>query len=221
MPKSTFHNLNEEKRERFLAVAHREFGLYDYNQASLSRIVAELGIAKGSVYQYFEDKRDLYYFLLDRAADRKLGYIREAVEKRRAEGDFFAVHAAILLAGARFDFSHPHLSSLLYRAAQGSGDAEAVGLAETLKERSAGFLREFVELAISRGELRSDVDPDLIVQLVNAVTLALEPYMEARYGFSHVTYVREPERELPFSQQDLERAVGELVSVLRQGLEQL
>jgi AcrR family transcriptional regulator len=219
MPKPTFGNLAEEKRERFLAVAHREFALHDYEQASISRIVAELGIAKGSVYQYFEDKRDLYYFLLDRAATRKLDSIREAVQPQREEGDFFEVHAAILLAGARFDFNHPHLSLILYRATQVGGREESVRLSEELKERSVEFLREFVELAIERGELRGDLDPDLVVHLVNAATLALAPYMEVKHGFSHLEHVRDTDRPLPFSQSDLERAVLGLVDVLRQGLQ--
>src|SRR5690242_14812279 len=75
-PKSTFLNLPPEKRERIIELAIEEFSERPYAQASLSRIVARAGIAKGSVYQYFEDKRDLYRWLLtEEVPRRKLAWV--------------------------------------------------------------------------------------------------------------------------------------------------
>ncbi len=60
MPKQTFLNLPEEKRARIVDVALTEFAEKGYTGASITGIVAAAGIAKGSFYQYFEDKDDLY-----------------------------------------------------------------------------------------------------------------------------------------------------------------
>jgi AcrR family transcriptional regulator len=68
MPKDTFFRLPEEKREKLTLLAAQEFAAQPYGQASISRMVAKLGIAKGSIYQYFEDKFDLYRWLLAQAA---------------------------------------------------------------------------------------------------------------------------------------------------------
>ena len=57
MPKDTFTNLPEEKRRHFLNIAIKEFAEHPYNTASISEIVRQAGIAKGSVYQYFENKK--------------------------------------------------------------------------------------------------------------------------------------------------------------------
>ncbi len=65
MPKPTFFNLAEGKRERILSAALDEFAEKGYAGASISGIVAAAGIAKGSFYQYFEDKDDLYIHLYD------------------------------------------------------------------------------------------------------------------------------------------------------------
>jgi AcrR family transcriptional regulator len=70
MPKDTFFRLPEEKREKLTLLAAQEFAAQPYGQASISRMVAKLGIAKGSIYQYFEDKFDLYRWLLA-TADRE------------------------------------------------------------------------------------------------------------------------------------------------------
>ena len=64
MPKQTFFNLAESKRDAFLELAIDEFAKNDYKNASISRIVEKAGIAKGSFYQYFENKADLYLYLI-------------------------------------------------------------------------------------------------------------------------------------------------------------
>ena len=77
MPKQTFLNLPEEKRKAFLEIALEEFADNDYNTASISKIVEKAGIAKGSVYQYFEDKQDLFMYLLDVANKEMMGVIQQ------------------------------------------------------------------------------------------------------------------------------------------------
>ncbi|MBK7920673.1 MAG: TetR/AcrR family transcriptional regulator [Chloroflexi bacterium] len=57
MPKDTFFNLPEDKRALICKVAVAEFAKHRFDKASINRIVAQSGIAKGSFYQYFEDKR--------------------------------------------------------------------------------------------------------------------------------------------------------------------
>ncbi|MCL2857762.1 MAG: TetR/AcrR family transcriptional regulator [Oscillospiraceae bacterium] len=64
MPKQTFFNLPEHKREHVTRCAVSEFARQGYKQASISRIVADAGIAKGSFYQYFEDKDDLFMHIV-------------------------------------------------------------------------------------------------------------------------------------------------------------
>ena len=64
MPKQTFFNLPTHKREHITRCAVSEFARQGYKQASISRIVADAGIAKGSFYQYFEDKDDLFLHIV-------------------------------------------------------------------------------------------------------------------------------------------------------------
>ncbi len=45
MPKATFWNLPEEKRQRIIDLAVAGFAAHDYAVASLSRIVAQAGIS--------------------------------------------------------------------------------------------------------------------------------------------------------------------------------
>ena len=65
MPKQTFFNLPASKRNILLEAAKKEFTRAPLFEASIANIVRAAGIPRGSFYQYFEDKEDLYLYLLD------------------------------------------------------------------------------------------------------------------------------------------------------------
>ncbi|MCB0036140.1 MAG: TetR/AcrR family transcriptional regulator, partial [Anaerolineales bacterium] len=114
MPKETFFNLPDDKRERLLQIAINEFADNDYQNASISRIVKEMGIAKGSFYQYFEDKKDLFMYLIDLSLQEKqqlLGKIDIP-----AEANMFEMLRFVFQMQVKFDFEHPRLSEVGYRA---------------------------------------------------------------------------------------------------------
>ena len=68
MPKQTFLELDNEKRERIIRTALKEFAAYGYAGSSTNRIVKESGISKGSLFKYFESKEDMYFYLIDTVA---------------------------------------------------------------------------------------------------------------------------------------------------------
>jgi AcrR family transcriptional regulator len=63
MPKQTFFNLPKEKRDRIIAAAKEVFSKNSYEEASINQIVKLAQIPRGSFYQYFADKDDLYGYL--------------------------------------------------------------------------------------------------------------------------------------------------------------
>ena len=65
MPSTTFFNLPPPKRERLLRAAVSEFIQKPFNEVSINRIIRVAGIPRGSFYQYFEDKSDLFRYILD------------------------------------------------------------------------------------------------------------------------------------------------------------
>jgi|AKZA01.1.fsa_nt_gi Transcriptional regulator len=65
MPKKLFHELHEDKKKRIISVSISEFAKYGYADSSTNRIVKASEISKGSLFKYFENKEDLYFYLLD------------------------------------------------------------------------------------------------------------------------------------------------------------
>lgn len=69
MPKATFFNLKEEKRLKIENAPVKEFSRGTLEEASISNIVQEAGIPRGSFYQYFEDKEDAIKFIIQKFID--------------------------------------------------------------------------------------------------------------------------------------------------------
>lgn len=64
MPTSTFFNLPPPKREKLLCAAIAEFARKPYGEVSINRIIQAAEIPRGSFYQYFADKTDLFRYVL-------------------------------------------------------------------------------------------------------------------------------------------------------------
>jgi len=62
MPKETFFNLNEEKQEKIMRSAVHEFQGSGFENGNVGRIAKNAGVAKGSMYQYFENKKELFLY---------------------------------------------------------------------------------------------------------------------------------------------------------------
>ncbi len=57
-----------ERRQQILAAAREVFSKRGYHQATIDDIVASAGVARGTFYLYFEDKRAVFADLVDRFA---------------------------------------------------------------------------------------------------------------------------------------------------------
>ena len=67
-PKTTEKLPKAERRQQILAVAREVFARRGYHQTTVDDIVAEAGVARGTFYLYFEDKRGVFEELVDRFA---------------------------------------------------------------------------------------------------------------------------------------------------------
>ena len=87
MPTQTFFRLPEEKRTRLTGAAWKEFTAVRLADASINRVVRDARIPRGSFYQYFGGKEDLFLLLLDTMYDAALDLAAGALDE--AKGDLF------------------------------------------------------------------------------------------------------------------------------------
>src|SRR4030042_3679197 len=86
---ATFRHLPPDKQERVLDAALAEFADQGYQGASLNRLVAQAGIAKGSLYQYFPNKEGVFYYVFQYAL-KLVRHTLTTVKDETLEENFFS-----------------------------------------------------------------------------------------------------------------------------------
>ena len=206
----TFHNLSPEKQERVLAAALGEFADKGYAQASVNTMVSASGIAKGSIYQYFKDKKSLFLYIFDFA----IGMVRRtllAVKEETREVDFFVRLEKSLLAGVDFIRRHPRVYGLYLKILFDQHVPRRQELLLAVRQFAAEYLGSLVRQGQARGELRADLPPGAVIFLLDAL---LDRFLQAT-ALPSFDVTLGLDRAGP---EDLRGRVGELVDLLRTGL---
>jgi TetR/AcrR family transcriptional regulator len=207
---STFLNLPSEKQERVLKAALGEFSDKGYQQASINAMVSVSGIAKGSLYQYFKDKKSLFLYIFDFA----IGMVRRTllkVKEDTREENFFVRLEKSLLAGVDFVHRHPRVYGLYLKILFDQHMPRRQELLQAVRQFAAEYLKSLVRQGQARGELRGDLPQGAVIFLLDAL---LDRFLQAfAVPFFDVT--------LGLDRANLEEVkerVGELVTLLRTGL---
>ncbi len=215
VPKPTFFNLPEEKRQRLIDLAVEEFATHDYRVASVSRIVARAGIAKGSLYQYFDDKRDLFLYLLKVAVDqRRLDFLRDAQPAAEGRG-FFDMLRWMLSGSVQTARAHPQLSQFALRAYTADLPFADEAL-EQGKSMARDYMRGLVERGIAQGELAAGLDPEVATAIIIAVMTEFNAVYLKRLGVAPDTLTG---NDLDiFETEAAHRLFDDFIAILERGL---
>lgn len=94
MPSETFKNLDENKKQRLIKAAIEEFSRVSFSEASINNIINNAKISRGSFYMYFENKDDLFKYILNFHKQKFNELIKINLKKnngdiKRAFGDMF------------------------------------------------------------------------------------------------------------------------------------
>lgn len=140
MIKQTFYNLPETKRERIYQAIKTEFDRVPLDKISINSIIKEANISRGSFYQYFDDKGDLY----DIFADRIMDSIKECFTNTlvKYKGDLFATMEEVM--SQHFTkVSQPKVKSQMQKFVPGVS-VNAKSILDRICERSITYFNELI-----------------------------------------------------------------------------
>lgn len=209
-PKDTFWNLAEEKRNRIIREAVREFAVHGYRRASLNTIVGRLGIAKGSLYQYFTNKEALFLFVFDQFTEQVKAVLSRSVEAGQGL-DFWATIRGALLAGVCFVSENPQLFNLYLKVLFESEVPHREELVARVRLFSRDFFGPLCDEGVRQGALRQDVSVTAMSFILDAafdrfLQGLAQPYLDGGLGLAAMDSVR------------LEQEIDCVLDILRQGL---
>jgi TetR/AcrR family transcriptional regulator len=160
---SKFYRLEKEKQERIINAALKEFARNGYDKASTNEIVKEAEIAKGSLFSYFNNKKELYLFLLD--------YVMKLIDQIYAEvdwqeTDFFARMRQLGAVKYKIYKKYPSAFNFLKTLAHEDA-AEVKPVISKLKKEvvSSGLERSYDNIDWTK--FRDDLDREKMIKIID------------------------------------------------------
>ncbi len=103
----TFKNLNIDKKQKIIDAAIEEYARTVPEHVNIQNIIKQAGIPRGSFYQYFNNKEDLYIYIINYISDEKQLYFKE--NHLIIDQPFMSYIEQIYVLGYAFMISHPLL----------------------------------------------------------------------------------------------------------------
>lgn len=161
---SKFHNIEKEKQDRIINASIKEFAKNGYDKASTNEIVKEAGISKGLLFHYFQNKKQLYFYLYEHMIDILMEKILEEVDWD--EKDIFIRYRQMALLKLDLFKVYPELFNFVKTiysetSPEVKGDLDLRGK-ELLEE---SFLKLFSDIDLSK--FKKGIDVQKAIRIIN------------------------------------------------------
>ena len=179
MHKNTFFNLDKEKQGRIIEAAMSEFANNSFKKATIDNIVNSAAIPKGSFYQYFYDKKDIYKYLFLKISKEKKQVLVDNLFQMN-EMNFTSFIRNLYKAGKNYDFkdmSHIDLSEKFMLNC--SNELREEILEEMIPE-SNDLFSLIISNYIDKGELKADINIPALSNMLTTLTLFVSKNYHAR-----------------------------------------
>lgn len=169
IPTQTFYNLDKAKRRRIIDAAVAEFSKNGYSNARLSNIIRASDIPRGSLYQYFEDKFDVFKYIFEIIKDKKMEYLKDLLSNPE-DKPFLQLFKELFISGTRFALENPKLVKVFTKLISEKGDAYNKIMQDSLQIAREHYVN-YIKTDQENGRLRKDIDPGVFADMVIDLTV--------------------------------------------------
>ncbi|MSU02785.1 TetR/AcrR family transcriptional regulator [Tissierella pigra] len=204
MPKELFYELDMDKRNRIINAGLSEFARYSYNEASTNSIVKKASIGKGSLFKYFINKEDLYFYILDYIIDDFIKDLKDELSKLKGELFQFILKYAEI----EFNWYIKNIDkyNLINRAFNDDNSSIYKKTVERYKLTGLSFYNNIIESAEIQ-KLRWD--RERILNIIRWVLEGLnEKFIKEADGYSNINDIKDC----------YIRELGEYIEILKKGM---
>jgi AcrR family transcriptional regulator len=216
MPSETFLNLPDEKRQRFIDVALSEFAEHNFDTASINSIIKEVGIARGSVYQYFTDKLDLWLYLKEYAEQEKMKFIQSI--DRKSFLNFWDYYRHLFWQGIEFDLRAPLCSKFLYRIGYKETSKEVQKYLNGWRQKAHLIFKQRVEAEKKTGDINPSIPTETAVHFLVSMSTSIAELLQNKYQVNFDENIRSGKPVFADNMDEFKSAVDELIQLLAKAL---
>lgn len=214
MPKETFFKITPDKRERLLREAARLFAERGFNQTDVAELASRAGVAKGSIYNYFESKEDLYLYVCQDGIERS----RKAVYgDMDLSWDIYRQVDHIFRQGMQFVQAHPEYLILYANISSAGMERFSERISLAVEKFTADHLKRILRRDVQRGLVRDDVDVKLAAFLINSLYIVFMTSLVSGHFKTRMREYLEIEGDLngPAIEDHLRRTTAMIRNLLR------
>ena len=175
MPKQTYFNLPPKKREAIIDGAKQAFARQHYDRVTIDSIVARAGIPKGSFYQYFSGKDDLYSHMFANIGTEKYQLLVQELESR-PHGTFTEAILVLMHRASEFDGQDADMVMLKQRFLQECPQQVKQQIMQRMVPESMELFAHVIRRFVGNGEFRQDIPIGQAAYMLTASVLMLDTY---------------------------------------------
>jgi AcrR family transcriptional regulator len=192
MPKETFFNLNEEKQEKVMRSAISEFLKHGFEKGNIGDIAKNAGVAKGSIYQYFENKRELFLYSVKWSTQlmmKKYSKYMVVTDKDINIFDFLYENSKQLWVQMRDEREVIIFIQdvFLGRYARLTDDSM-----EYMMKVSDEYILQLIREGKKNGCIRDDIDDNILSLYITGVSMKIKQYMMNKARIAGEDIIDEP-----------------------------
>ncbi|WZL81308.1 TetR/AcrR family transcriptional regulator [Vallitaleaceae bacterium 9-2] len=178
MPKDTFFNLSQEKQERIIESAKTAFSKKRYSAVTIDAIVALAKIPKGSFYQYFDNKDDLYKYIFYDVGKDKKEMLLEALDQY-GELDFSKMLMQLMNKAYEFEARDRRIFELKQRFLNEVPQETKNIILSELVPATMDLYKQIILKYIQNTTFREDIDVETAAFILTMVTMHIDQYPSA------------------------------------------
>ena len=209
-PKHTFRNLPADKRERILQAAVEEFASQGYKKASINSIVKKVGIAKGSLYQYFANKEALFFYIFEQFTILVKRLVKDATAGDDSL-DIFRRIGRILEAGTWFIDKYPEYFRIYQKVLFEHDVPGREFLLSRIRLFPAEYFAPLCDEAKKQGVVNSEISTSMVIFLVDAV---IDKFLQAYAG----SYLDTGLGLADMTRKERAESINEVIGILQKGI---
>lgn len=168
MPKETFLKLSKEKQQRIINSAKKEFARVPIQDVSIKNIVEDAEIARGSFYQYFENKEDLLIYILKEKTEEINQKIENKIQQEKIDLFDYYVYLYDILVETFVDNDERKLFKQIFENIKSSEDSNIFNLIKNIKPQN--IIKPNNRLDIDNLKIMNKEDFKIICDMMNIIT---------------------------------------------------
>jgi len=164
LPKKTFFNIDKAKQRTITSSAVDVFVRDGYDNASVAQIIKQANIPRGSFYQYFEGKQDLFLYCMEIYQEKKLKMF-EPILSQIGSKPFLDLYLPLVEYGLKFARKYPK-AQLIGLQLFKSNDLSLENVLKHFQENGVKMIEDYLKIDQEKGFIKPNVDINTLAMML-------------------------------------------------------